>query len=63
MNEQVMEDLHFLSDQGNYKSIKYALECIEKLEKIEQIVNDRKNGEIQNTILAFHMIKEVLENE
>lgn len=63
MNEQVMEDLHFLSDRGNYKSIKYALECIEKLEKIEQIVNDWKNGEIQDTILAFHMIKEVLENE
>lgn len=43
MNEQVMEDLHFLSDQGNYKSIKYALECIGKIEKIEQIVNKWNN--------------------
>ena len=41
--EQMIEDLHFLSDQGNYKSIKYAIECIDKLEKIAQIVDEWNN--------------------
>lgn len=41
--EQMIEDLHFLSDQGNYKSIKHAIECIDKLEKIEQIVDEWNN--------------------
>lgn len=43
----------------------YELEKLEKLEKIEQIVNDWSNGNIEgnDTILAFHMIKEVLEQE
>lgn len=53
---QMIEDLHFLSDQGNYKSIKYVIECIDKLAKIEQIVenelsllslDEMSNAEIQ----------------
>lgn len=42
-----------------------AIKSMDKLEKIEQIVNDWKNGDIegQDTIGAFHLILEVLENE
>ena len=42
-----------------------AIKSMDKLDKIEQIVSDWKNGNIEgnDTILAFHMIKEVLENE
>ena len=41
-----------------------AIKSMDKLEKIEQIVNDWKNGDIegQDTIGAFHLILEVLEN-
>lgn len=41
-----------------------ATKSMDKLEKIEQIVNDWKNGDIegQDTIGAFHLILEVLEN-
>lgn len=35
-----IEDLAFLSDGKNDKAIKYAIECIDKLAKIEQIVNE-----------------------
>lgn len=43
----------------------YLIAELEKLEKIEQVVNDWSNGDIegQDTILAFHLIKEVLEKE
>ena len=60
--EQMIEDLYFLSDQRNYKSIKYAIECINKLEKIKQIVNqwnDRKDADAW----AYRQIKKVLEKE
>lgn len=44
---------------------KELAEELEKLERIEKIVNDWKNGDIegQDTIGAFHLILEVLENE
>ena len=38
----------------------------EKLSKIQKIVDDWDNGDIEgtaDTILAFHLIKEALENE
>lgn len=41
--ELAIEDLAFLSDGKNDKAINYALECIDKLAKIEQIVNDWNN--------------------
>lgn len=42
-----------------------TIKDLEKLEKIEQIVNDLKNEDIEsrNTIGAFLLIEEVLENE
>ena len=57
--EQMIEDLHFLSDKGNYKSIKYAIECINKLEQIEQIVDDCDLEAWE----VLEKIKEVLEHE
>ena len=57
--EQMIEDLHFLSDKGNYKSIKYAIECINKLEQIEQIVDDCDLEAWE----VLEKIKEVLKNE
>mgnify|MGYP006896658157 FL=1 len=38
-----IEDLAFLSDGKNDKAITYAIECINKLAKIEQIVNEWNN--------------------
>lgn len=57
--EQMIEDLHFLSDRGNYKSIKYAIECINKLEKIKQIIDDCDLEAWE----VLEKIKEVLKNE
>lgn len=37
--ELAIEDLAFSSDGKNDKAITYAIECIDKLAKIEQIVN------------------------
>lgn len=62
--EQALEDLAFLSDQRNYKSIKYAIECIDKLEKIEQIVKKELSPlSIDEMSKAEIQIREVLENE
>lgn len=58
--EQAIEDLAFLSDQRNDKSIKYAIECIDKLDKIEQIVNEEMQ-KMESDLLW--KIKEVLEQE
>lgn len=41
--ELMIEDLCFSSDKRNSKAISYAIECIDKLEKIEQIVNEWNN--------------------
>ncbi len=63
--EQAIEDLAFLSDQRNDKSIKYAIECIDKLEKIEKIVEEW-NNDTEKDIESFdtmERIKEVLEKE
>ena len=60
--EQMIEDLHFLSDQGNYKSIKYAIECIDKLEKIKQIIDDCDLGMISCEQL-FLNLRTILEQE
>lgn len=57
--EQLIEDLHFLSDRGNYNSIKYAIECIDKLEKIKQIIDDCDLEAWE----VLEKIKEVLKNE
>jgi hypothetical protein len=42
-----------------------AIKSMDKLEKIEQIINDWKNGDLesQDTIGAFHIIKEILERD
>lgn len=62
--EQLIEDLHFLSDRGNYKSIKYAIECIDKLAKIEQIINTEvERGDCVLHCELTRKIREVLENE
>lgn len=58
--EQLIEDLHFLSDQGNYKSIKYAIECIDKLAKIEQIIKDHDNDSMPEDYWYVDKIREVL---
>lgn len=41
--ELAIEDLAFSSNQKNDKAINCAIECINKLAKIEQIVNDWNN--------------------
>ena len=61
--EQMIEDLHFLSDQGNYKSIKYAIECIDKLSKIEEIVKDHDNDSMPEDYWYIDRIREVLEKD
>ena len=57
--EQMIEDLAFLSDRGNYKSIKYAIECIDKLAKIEQITDKWITLE-ENSTFCMREIREVL---
>lgn len=39
-------------------------DCVDKLEQIKKIINEWENEDIENqdTIGAFHSIKEVLEN-
>lgn len=58
--EQLIEDLHFLSDRGNYKSIKYALERIDKLAKIERIIKDHDNDSMPEDYWYIDKIREVL---
>ena len=41
--ELMIQDLAFSSNKKNDKAIKYAIECIDKLAKIEQIVNEWNN--------------------
>ena len=59
--EQMIEDLHFLSDQGNYKSIKYAIECIDKMAKIEQIFKEWTECGDYADAWAYSKIRKVLE--
>ena len=58
--EQMIEDLCFLSDRGNYKSIKYAVECIEKLDKVKQILADY-DGSTVSMIKQFSEIQKIIE--
>lgn len=60
--ELAIEDLAFSSNKKNDKAIKYAIECINKLAKIEEIIK-RTEGTLGLDNYTVQQIKEVLENE
>ena len=60
--ELAIEDLAFSSTPKNDKAIMYAIECIDKLAKIKQIVKDY-DGSQASMIKQFSEIQKVLEQE
>ena len=64
-----MGKLMYLAEETNQILFEITLDKAkmeEKLGKIQKTVDDWSNGDIEgqaDTILAFHLIKEVLENE
>lgn len=64
-----MGKLMYLAEETNQILFEITLDKTkteEKLSKIQKIVDDWNNGDIEgleDTILAFHLIKEVLEDE
>lgn len=38
--EQVIETLDFLANKSNYAELKYAMDCVEKIEHIKKIIDD-----------------------
>lgn len=60
--EQAIEDLAFLSDQRNDKSISYAIECIDKLAKIEEIVNEW-NSDASHSFSDMCKINKIIKQE
>lgn len=60
--ELMIEDLAFSSNSKNDKAIKYAIECIDKLAKIEQIVNEW-NNDASHSFSDMCKINEIIDQE